>query len=256
MKPHKPKSVPDPIVYNDESEIIKLTESVDENPVLDLQQAAWKKAGIIKSYRTLEGSVLAKIFVSKELCALAQGFDNPEALNDIIKIRDGIYLALATNEAVKWFGGKQLENIKEEDVEVYYEGIQNSEEFAELSNEIEQIYELKGFEKLIQKEGGAIIDCKKIQNGYIAKVIVSKEKENIDSDEVLFLVLKNGDHQILRMGGGQSHRITGEEVEIFFREIITNDHFKMVSDMFEIVRGSPKLLPAKGETSKASNQYT
>ncbi len=335
MNPDDKKPVPDPITYDGDVKIIDLTDEI--SPLEGLQRDAWEKAGIVKGYREIGKSLLAKILISKELYSFTQGFEDPEVLDGIMNTRDGLYLVLAKNGELKWFGGTQFENVepaivekhwaiiedeeefyqrsemveralkkrkeelggsivsrkeiegglmmqimgetlflilkdkkgnivkfgkkqakglKPEDIEAYYQGIQNTEEFYELSTEMEQMYELKEFENMIEKANGAITDCRKVEGGLMAKVIMPQSEKADNQDEVLSLVLKNGNRELSYMGGGQFHKITGEEVKVFFKEIISADHFKTVSEMFEIVRGSPKLLPAKGETTKPSKEYS
>ena len=153
----------------------------------------------------------------------------------IIEDEDGnlILISKGNEHGQLTFGGKYAKAISQEEIMEYYNQIQSEKDFREGSFAIEQREKLKAVETNLKKQGGSIIDCKTVEGGLLAKVLLPGPIET-----TLCLMLINGDVKVF--GKDKADRITPEEIETYFGITITAGEFEINSEMFEGIRSSPK----------------
>lgn len=189
-----------------------------ESMLKKLKEAVEKIKREIIDYKAIKGGLLAQVIS-----------ENGE--NGNIQL-----VCFGEQNGLMEFGGKQSKKIDHEEVMTHYNALRSEEEFCQSSLAIEQMKELKEIEAKLKKEGWRMADCKAVEGGYIIKVLRPKP-----NNTPLFLMLVN--HEIKLLGDAQAAKITPDEINAFFGEIITAEQFEDVSKMFEVIRSNPKKLP-------------
>jgi hypothetical protein len=112
-----------------------------------------------------------------------------------------IILALKSDKGIFKFGENQAKNLTPDQINMYYESIRSTEDFGYFSKEAENEQAKKELEKEVEAMGGAILDCKVIEGGLKAQVLVANDK-----GETLFLILKDA-NGLSKLEGAQESDI-------------------------------------------------
>lgn len=216
----------------------------------DLNREMADYAGVVfrkGGTRPLITKVLAKVVISKELDVMAadvrfQDGKDRKPGKFAGKIRDGIYLVLKGEKGKfpKFFMGRHADKLDKKRLQLYFDTIQNEDDFDQLSREemreadIQELKEnLDGLKPTKKGESikGDLLDCKALDDGLLAKVLIQHEQEG-ETREKSYLVL-HGANGTTSFGGQYSIRVKDETVDEKFGLIDTKEAFVKHSQQAE-----------------------